>query len=149
MCHGLGASVMVILAVAPHHLAGLQTRLPVSMAVLAGLAALAVVTLQGLWQISQHANTAVHEGAHALVRFGAGQRILIARYSTAGVEIAVTYGIAWFMLLSGIRKVLEHRWNASDAANLRDFTHLPRVLWALLWLVCTVGALAVGGRLLA
>jgi hypothetical protein len=226
-------SLMVILTAAPHQVASLQKPLPAFMAILVGLAAFAVVALQGLWEIAQHFNTIAHEGAHALVRFGAGQRItgielnangtgltehvsrgrevqfagpfvgyigpsafglilakmislgeivsalwltvavlaillplittgfgrvyviatggvlfLIARYSTAGIETVVAYGLAWFFLLSGIRVVLVHRWKAKDAGNLRNYTHLPTLLWALLWLILTVAALAKGGSLL-
>jgi Peptidase M50B-like len=223
---------MPAFAISQHPAAALHP-LSGSMAVLVGLAAFAAVALQGLWGVAQHVNTIAHEGTHAIVGFGAGNKItkvelkpdgtgrtympagvipgdftitfagyvgpsaigllmakmitlgeitevlwlaviglaillplistdfgrvyvivtglvlfLVAAYSTAGVKAVVAYGIAWFLLLSSIRKVLQRRWNAGDAANLRDLTHLPRVLWALLWLILTVAALAKGGSLL-
>ena len=33
---------------------------------------------------------------------------LIARYGSVGTETAVAYLVAWFLLLSGVRVVLEH-----------------------------------------
>jgi hypothetical protein len=43
---------------------------------------------------------------------------------------------------------LQHGANAVDASVLRGLTHLPRVLWALLWLAGTLGAAFIGVRLL-
>lgn len=57
-------------------------------------------------------------------------------------------GIAWLLLLAAPRPVLEllrdRRLSASDAAQLAAVTRVPALLWAVLWLAVTVGALVVG-----
>jgi hypothetical protein len=73
---------------------------------------------------------------------------LVARYAPAGGQIAVAYGIAWFLLVSGIRVVLLHGRDAGDAIALRELTRLPRGLWAAIWLAGTAAALVLGGQLL-
>jgi len=78
-----------------------------------------------------------------------GLLYLVARYATIGAQIAVAYGIAWFLLLSGIRGVLEDGSRAFDAGKLRELTYLPRGFWSLLWLVGSLAATLIGGTLLA
>ncbi len=73
---------------------------------------------------------------------------LVVRYATIGTQDTVAYGIAWFLLLSGVRGVLEDGSRAADAGHLRQITHLPRGLWSLLWLAGSVAALVIGGSLL-
>jgi hypothetical protein len=73
---------------------------------------------------------------------------LILRYTHAGTEVVIAYSVAWLLLLSGVRHAVGHGIHAVDADILRRRTHLPRLLWSLLWLAGTVGALLVGGRLL-
>jgi hypothetical protein len=73
---------------------------------------------------------------------------LILRYTHAGTEVAVTYAVAWLLLLSGVRHAVGDGIRAADADALRSRTHLPRLLWSLLWLAGTGGALLVGGKLL-
>jgi hypothetical protein len=77
-----------------------------------------------------------------------GLLYLIARYAAVGAQEAVAYGIAWFLLLSGVRGVLEDGSRAADAGYLRQVTHIPRGLWSLLWLAGSVAALIIGGSLL-
>ncbi len=77
-----------------------------------------------------------------------GLLFFVARYTTAAIETIVAYGLAWFLLLSGVRVVLAHGRGADDAGFLREATRLPRTLWSGLWLTGTVVALAVGGSLL-
>ena len=38
---------------------------------------------------------------------------------------------------------------ASDGAKLSQLTMIPRVIWYLLWLAVSLGALALGGKMLA
>lgn len=64
------------------------------------------------------------------------------------LQAITAYALAWFLLLSGVRFVFMHGSGASDAGNLRRITHIPRIVWAALWLVGTVTALWIGGRLL-
>jgi Peptidase M50B-like len=69
-------------------------------------------------------------------------------YGSVKPQTIAAYALSWFLLFSGVRFVLMHRSGAVDAGILRDITHLPRIAWAALWLVITVIALWVGGRLL-
>ena len=73
---------------------------------------------------------------------------LIARYASVGTETAVAYAVAWFLLLSGVRKVLYRGTGAGDAAILAGITHIGRGFWVLLWLLGTIAAVAIGGSLL-
>ncbi len=73
---------------------------------------------------------------------------LVARYAALGVQIFVAYGIAWLLLLSGLRVVIEHGRSAGDAHDLAQATHIPRLIWVGLWLTGSVFALAIGGSLL-
>jgi Peptidase M50B-like len=73
---------------------------------------------------------------------------LVARYAPVGGQVALAYGIAWFLLLSGIQVVLAHGRNAGDAIALRAMTRLPRGLWVGLWLAGSAAALVIGAGLL-
>jgi Peptidase M50B-like len=73
---------------------------------------------------------------------------LVARYASLGMEVALAYGMAWFLLLSGVRVVLSHGRNAGDAVSLRQRTRVPSSLWAGLWLIGSALALIAGGRML-
>lgn len=73
---------------------------------------------------------------------------LVARYAPLGAQVAVAYGIAWFLLLSGVRMVLLHGRDAGDAIALREITRLPRGLWAAIWLAGSAAALFYGGGML-
>ena len=73
---------------------------------------------------------------------------LVACYAPLGAQIAVAYGIAWFLLPSGVGVVPQRGRDAIDAIALRELTRLPRGLWAGLWLAGSTAALAIGGGLL-
>lgn len=73
---------------------------------------------------------------------------LILRYAHTESELIATYAVTWLLLLSGVRAAVAHSLRSSEAASLRDRTHLPVHLWSLLWLAGTLAALAVGGKLL-
>jgi hypothetical protein len=73
---------------------------------------------------------------------------VILRYTHAEAEVVVSYAVTWLLLLSGVRVAVGHGVHATDADLLRSRTHLPRLLWSLLWLAGTVGALLLGGKLL-
>ena len=73
---------------------------------------------------------------------------LVARRGSEPAQAAVAYGLAWLLLISGVRTVLEHGGNAIDARNLRELSLLPRGFWAALWLAGTTAALLLGGSLL-
>jgi hypothetical protein len=73
---------------------------------------------------------------------------IVARYTSVGTETASAYAVAWFLLLSGVRKVIYRGTAAGDAGILAGLTHIGKAFWFLLWLVGSVVAVAVGGALL-
>jgi hypothetical protein len=77
-----------------------------------------------------------------------GLLCIIARYGSVGADSVTAYAVAWFLLLSGVRVVLDHGANAADAGDLSKLTHTRPGCWAGLWLIGSVLALAVGGSLL-
>jgi hypothetical protein len=84
-------------------------------------------------------------GVLAVVVTG-GLVFVIIRYAPVSGQIVTAYAIAWLLLLSGVRTVLDHGVRAGDAASLSDLTWIPRFVWFLLWLVGTVTAVAAGGK---
>lgn len=72
----------------------------------------------------------------------------VARSRAAGAETLTAYGLAWLLLWSGIRGIIEDGTRAGDAVNLRRLTSLPRALWFLVWLTGTVAALVYGWGML-
>jgi hypothetical protein len=211
----------------------IQPPLPPATSVLIGLAALVLVSVQGLWLLARYADTIAHEGTHAIVgsalgrpvdgvtlerngdgatsvlmrgtggdvliyfvgylgpsAFGLGAAKLIeighivavlwltvlllavmlvmvrnpfgfvsvlvtggliylfARYATVSTQTVAAYGVAWFLLLSGVRKVIYRGPGAGDAVELRRVTSIGRSFWFLLWLIGTSLAVVVGGSLL-
>jgi Peptidase M50B-like len=59
-----------------HPLAELDARLPAALSVLVGLAALAVVAFEEIWNLAQHVYTIAHEGAHGLAGASFGHKIV-------------------------------------------------------------------------
>jgi len=74
--------------------------------------------------------------------------VVLFRYTSVSVQVVMAYCMTWVLLLSGVRMAMQHGTNAGDAIILKAQTHLPRWLWALLWVMGTLGAVYVGGRLL-
>jgi hypothetical protein len=72
----------------------------------------------------------------------------IAKFEPMHTQVIAAYGLAWLLLLSGVRTVVEHGLGAVDARILRDVTGIPRLLWSLLWLAGSLAALVIGGRML-
>jgi hypothetical protein len=70
----------------------------------------------------------------------------VMRYAHDGLEEIIIYGITWLLLLSGVRVAVADGANAMDATTLSTMTHLPRQLWALLWLAGTLLAVVIGGK---
>ena len=71
-----------------------------------------------------------------------------ARYGTVAHETMAAYGIAWLLLLTGVRVVLTH-WNeAGDAKILQSQTQIVPVVFARIWLVGTILALILGAKLM-
>lgn len=73
---------------------------------------------------------------------------LIIHYEHVWAEVLAAYAMAWLLLLSGVRVAVQHGTGAGDAKNLKEVTHLPLRLWAVLWLAGTVAALLLGGKFL-
>lgn len=76
-------------------------------------------------------------------------------FASATTQAAFAYAGVWFLLLGGVRPVFElvrqrRRGEApdSDADQLARFTHVPGLLWCGLFLVVSVGALAVGATII-
>ena len=63
-----------------------------------------------------------------------------------GFQIVAAYAITWFLLLSGVRGLLEDGLAAGDAGNLQGRTFIPRFIWFLFWLTGTITAIAIGGK---
>jgi hypothetical protein len=72
--------------------------------------------------------------------------VLVMRYQRTGLEEFVVYLMTWLLLLSGARNAVGHGAGAGDARNLSAGTHLPRRLWALIWMAGTVLAVIIGGK---
>jgi hypothetical protein len=73
---------------------------------------------------------------------------VLLRYAYGRPDVFIAYALTWFLLLSGVRVAIVEGIRAEDAKDLRKATHLPRILWAAIWLAGSVGALLVGGKLL-
>jgi hypothetical protein len=84
----------------------------------------------------------------ALVVFLLGCLVAVGSwFATPTVAAWIAHGIAWLLLLAAPRPVIEllaSRPAGSDAAQLAALTPVPRVLWSLLWLALTLGALVLG-----
>ena len=86
-------------------------------------------------------------GAIAILVCGA-LLYLTVRHATPGVETAVAYGVAWFLLLSGPKKVLSIPVKSQDAKILAKMSPLWAWVWYWLWLLGTIAALVAGGAML-
>ncbi len=71
---------------------------------------------------------------------------LVLKHMSQTAEIVAAYAITWFLLLSGVRIVVQRGVNASDAGLLRDRTSIPRLVWFALWLAGTLTAVVIGAR---
>jgi hypothetical protein len=58
------------------------------------------------------------------------------------------YGIAWLLLFSGVRVILEHWDDAGDAQILQQQTRIMPVVFARIWLAGAIFALILGARLM-
>lgn len=74
--------------------------------------------------------------------------VLVLWRGSLELQTITAYALSWFLLLSGVRFAFMHGSGAADADSLRKVTHIPRIVWATLWLVGTVAALWIGGRIL-
>ncbi|MBV9446050.1 MAG: M50 family metallopeptidase [Streptosporangiaceae bacterium] len=71
---------------------------------------------------------------------------LVMKHMSQADGILAAYVITWFLLLSGVRMIVEHGINAADSGLLKNDTSIPRVVWLMLWLVGTLAAVIIGAR---
>jgi hypothetical protein len=73
----------------------------------------------------------------------------VAGFGAIGLQVATAYVIAWFLLVSGLRRIVEIRGGTSgDSDALRGMTKIPHRFWHGFWLAGTVAGLLFGGILL-
>jgi hypothetical protein len=77
-----------------------------------------------------------------------GLVFLIARYTPMQTQVVAAYAIAWLLLVSGVRRIVEVGIESDDGKLLTGLTFIPRLIWSLLWLAGSIAAVAVGGKLL-
>jgi hypothetical protein len=73
---------------------------------------------------------------------------IFARYGTVAHQTRAAYGIAWLLLLAGVRTVLLHWAGATDAGKLSERTDIMPVVFARIWLVGALFAVFFGARLM-
>jgi hypothetical protein len=73
---------------------------------------------------------------------------IFARYGTVAHQTLAAYGIAWLLLVAGVRSVLLHWAGAEDARALGGRTNIPPVSFSKLWLVGALFAVFLGARLM-
>lgn len=78
--------------------------------------------------------------------------VFVTWFLDPAVQSAVAYAVTWFLLLGAVRPVFElqvqrarGRARTSDADMLARLTGLPGIFWVALFLLVTLGALALGG----
>jgi hypothetical protein len=83
-----------------------------------------------------------------------GVVFLVSWYATSTTQVLVGYAAAWFLLIGGVRPVMElvgrrrGRGLLSDPDQLAQLTFVPAFLWTLLFGLTNLACLAVGGWLL-
>jgi Peptidase M50B-like len=68
----------------------------------------------------------------------------VAGFASVGLQVVAAYGLAWFLLVSGVHFVRLHGRDAFDAGKLAASTKIPRGFWANAWLIGSVAALVFG-----
>jgi hypothetical protein len=71
---------------------------------------------------------------------------VLLRHMPRTAEVVAAYAITWFLLLSGVRIVVQRGVAAGDAGLLKTQTSIPRLVWFALWLAGTLAAVVVGAR---
>lgn len=81
--------------------------------------------------------------------------LVVSYWAPSDVQALFGYVVAWFLLLGGVRPVLElaqvrlaTRARTSDADQLARLTRVPAVVWVAFFLTGTVAAAVLGSRLL-
>jgi hypothetical protein len=88
----------------------------------------------------------------ALVVLGGGAVVALASwYAPPAVLSFLAVGLAWVFLLGGPRaigEVMASSTPQSDPGQLARLTHVPRLVWGLLWMAMALACLVVGAWLL-
>jgi hypothetical protein len=79
---------------------------------------------------------------------------LVAWYGTHPVRVAFCAGLAWFLLLGGLRAVFElpgarRRWPGTDADQLAALTRVAPFVWIAIFTIVSGAALVCGAWLLS
>ncbi len=80
------------------------------------------------------------------VPLAAGLVYIVGRYASASAQVVAAYAISWLLLLAGVRGILVRGTGSGDGGALRGLTGVPRLIWFLVWLGCTLMAVAIGGK---
>jgi len=72
----------------------------------------------------------------------------VAGFGSVNVQVATAYGLAWFLLISGVQMIRIDGKGADDAKKLQGLTKIPGGFWSGFWLAGSVVALVFGGILL-
>jgi len=71
---------------------------------------------------------------------------VIGRHAPVSAQVVAAYAISWLLLLSGVRGILVRGTQSGDGDTLSDLTSIPKFVWFLTWLACTVLAVGIGGK---
>ena len=71
---------------------------------------------------------------------------LVLKHTSQSAQMLAVYAITWFLLLSGVRGIVEDGLNAGDADILSGRTSIPRFVWFWLWVAGTGAAVVIGAR---
>jgi Peptidase M50B-like len=69
----------------------------------------------------------------------------VAGFGSVGVQVLTAYGLAWFLLISGVQMIRIDGKGAGDAKKLQGLTKIPGGFWSGFWLAGSVVALVFGG----
>ncbi|HWM96654.1 MAG TPA: M50 family metallopeptidase [Streptosporangiaceae bacterium] len=134
-----------------------------SAAMVTGLVAFAAVATDAGWQFIRHGTVMAHEGAHAVfvsLLFRRFDGIDLNADATGETHRKVTGGCLGEVVLFfvgyvgpslfglGAARLIQRGPDSGDGANLKRLTGVPRLIWFLIWLAATLGAVAVGGKML-
>ena len=71
---------------------------------------------------------------------------LVLKHTSQTGEIRAAYVITWFLLLAGVRRVVQVNVGSEDGKILRKSMSIPQLVWFVLWLAGTVTAVVIGAR---
>ena len=71
---------------------------------------------------------------------------LVLKHTSQSAQVLAAYVITWFLLLAGVRIVVQRGAGAGDASDLRDATRIPAQVWFVLWLAGTAAAVLIGAK---